>query len=71
MLKKLKQRVIASIVLAGIIYLAFTVYADYIFEVFKPHSISLAERFSQKILDEVDNLPGEYVAPKGCILLVV
>ncbi len=47
----------------------FIVYADYIFELFKPHSVSLAERLSQKILDEADNLPGEYAAPKGCILL--
>jgi ribosomal protein S18 acetylase RimI-like enzyme len=47
----------------------FTVDADYIFELFNPHSASLAERLSQKILDEADNLPGEYAAPKGCILL--
>lgn len=47
----------------------FTVYADYIFKVFNPHSVSLVERLSKKILDEADNLPGEYTAPKGCILL--
>ncbi len=47
----------------------FTVYADYIFELLNPHSVSLAERLGQKTLDEADNLPGEYVLPKGCILL--
>ena len=47
----------------------FTVYTDYIFELLNPHSVSLAERLSQKTLDEADNLPGEYVLPKGCILL--
>ncbi len=47
----------------------FTVYADYIFELLNPHSVSLAERLRRKALDEADNLPGEYVMPKGCILL--
>lgn len=47
----------------------FTADADYIFEVLSPHSVSLAERLSQKTLDEAGNLPGEYVLPKGCILL--
>jgi len=47
----------------------FTVYVDYLFEVLNPHSSSLAQRIRQKVLDEADNLPGEYVLPKGCILL--
>jgi ribosomal protein S18 acetylase RimI-like enzyme len=47
----------------------FTVYADYIFEVFSPHNFSLAERIRQRTLDEANNLPGEYAMPKGCILL--
>ena len=29
MLKKLKQKVIVSIVIAGVLYLAFTIYADF------------------------------------------
>ena len=32
----------------------FTVYADTIFEVISPHSVSLAERLTQKALDEGD-----------------
>jgi len=47
----------------------FTVWANYIFETLSPHSLSLAERLRQKALDEANNLPGEYVIPKGCILL--
>jgi putative acetyltransferase len=47
----------------------FTVYADYIFELLSPHSLPLAERLRAKALNEANNLPGEYVLPKGCILL--
>ncbi len=47
----------------------FTVYADYIFELLSPHSISLAECLRQKALDEAKNLPGKYTIPTGCILL--
>ena len=47
----------------------FTVYADYIFELLCPHSLSLAERLKMKALNEANNLPGEYVLPQGCILL--
>ena len=47
----------------------FIVYANYIFELFSPHSLSLAQRLSKKALNEAKNLPGEYVLPKGCILL--
>ena len=47
----------------------FTVYADYIFELLSPHSLPLAERLRTKALNEANNLPGEYVLPKGCILL--
>jgi len=47
----------------------FTIYANDIFELFTPPSVSLAERLSQKKLDEADNLPGEYAAGRGCILL--
>ena len=47
----------------------FTVYTDYLFEVLSPHSLSLAQRIRQKVLDEANDLPGEYAAPKGYILL--
>ena len=47
----------------------FTVYANYIFELFSPHSLSVAERASRQALNEANNLPGEYALPKGCILL--
>jgi ribosomal protein S18 acetylase RimI-like enzyme len=45
------------------------VYADYLFEVLNPHSLSLAQRIRQKVLDEANDLPGEYVLPRGFILL--
>ena len=47
----------------------FTEYADYIFELLSPYSLLLAERLRMKALNEANSLPGEYVLPKGCILL--
>ena len=47
----------------------FTALANYIFETLSPHSLSLAQRIRQKVQDEANDLPGEYVIPKGCILL--
>ena len=47
----------------------FTEYANYIFELFNPHSLPLAQRLSKKAINEANNLPGEYVLPKGCLLL--
>lgn len=47
----------------------FTEYADCIFELVRPHSLSLAKRLSEKALKEAICLPGEYAEPQGCILL--
>jgi ribosomal protein S18 acetylase RimI-like enzyme len=46
----------------------FVEYADYLKEVFSEY-LALAQRISQETLDEADSLPGEYVLPKGCVLL--
>ncbi|HEG43999.1 MAG TPA: N-acetyltransferase [Phycisphaerales bacterium] len=47
----------------------FVEYADCIFELVRPYSLSLAKRLSEKALREANGLPGEYAKPKGCILL--
>ena len=47
----------------------FVEYADCIFELVRPHSLSLAKRLSEKALKEANCLPGEYTKPKGSILL--
>ena len=47
----------------------FTLYVEYLFEVFNPYSLSLAQRVCQETQDEGNALPGEYAEPKGCILL--
>ncbi len=52
-----------------IVKLLIVEYADYLYEVLSPYSVPLAQRVSQETLDEADGLPGEYVGPKGCILL--
>ncbi len=47
----------------------FVEYADFLFEVFSPHSVALAKRVVQKTLDEAESLPREYALGKGCVLL--
>jgi ribosomal protein S18 acetylase RimI-like enzyme len=46
----------------------FEEYADFLNELIGKHSQSWADHHDQKILKEAKELPGEYAAPKGCIL---
>ena len=47
----------------------FVEYADFLNEILGERKPSRADYYNQKILEEVNDLPDEYAAPKGCILL--